>query len=107
MPTRRRRKRRDELYRECRALGLDALLDDRDERPGVKFKDADLIGIPFRITVGKKLAQGMVEVVDRRTRQATDVALDQAAGQVRKHGRWPLIGRKSGLSFRRCRGLRT
>ena len=46
------------------AAGIDALLDDRDERPGVKFKDADLIGIPFRITVGKKLAQGLVEVVD-------------------------------------------
>ena len=43
--------------RACLALGLDALLDDRDERPGVKFKDADLIGIPFRIMVGKKLAR--------------------------------------------------
>ena len=57
----------------CKAAGLDALLDDRDERPGVKFKDADLIGIPFRITVGKKLAEGMVEVVERRTKTMTDV----------------------------------
>jgi prolyl-tRNA synthetase len=78
------RRAAETLYAECRHFGLDALLDDRDERPGVKFKDADLIGIPWRITVGKKLAQGMVEVVDRRTRQTTDVALDQAAGQVRK-----------------------
>ena len=62
------RARRRRLYGECKAAGLDVLLDDRDERPGVKFKDADLIGIPYRITVGKKLAQGMVEVVDRRTR---------------------------------------
>ena len=49
------------IYRSCLALGVDALLDDRDERPGVKFKDADLIGVPFRIVVGKKLANGMVE----------------------------------------------
>ena len=47
--------------------GLDVLLDDRDERPGVKFKDADLVGIPYRINVGKKLAEGLVEVVTRST----------------------------------------
>ena len=58
-----------------RAAGV--LIDDRDERPGVKFKDADLIGIPYRVTVGKKLAGGMVEVVNRRTKKSTDVALDQ------------------------------
>ena len=67
------------IYEKCRALGLDALLDDRDERPGVKFKDADLIGVPFRITVGKKLAQGKVEVVNRRTRQTVDVPVEEAA----------------------------
>jgi prolyl-tRNA synthetase len=72
----------EEIYRECRKAGLDALLDDRDERPGVKFKDADLIGVPYRITVGKKLAQGMVEMVDRRTRATEDVALDYAAALV-------------------------
>ena len=71
-----------EIYGECRKAGLDALLDDRDERPGVKFKDADLIGVPYRITVGKKLAQGMVEMVDRRTRATEDVALDYAAALV-------------------------
>ena len=49
-----------EIYQACLTLGLDALLDDRDERPGVKFKDADLIGIPYRITVGKKLGGGQV-----------------------------------------------
>ena len=63
------------IYTACRDSGLDALFDDRDERPGVKFKDADLIGIPYRVTVGKKLAQGNVEVVDRRTRKSTDVAI--------------------------------
>ena len=49
------------------AAGLDVLLDDRDERAGVKFKDADLIGIPFRINIGKKLAEGKVELVNRLT----------------------------------------
>jgi prolyl-tRNA synthetase len=70
------------IYQSCRALGLDALLDDRDERPGVKFKDADLIGVPFRIVVGKKLTSGMVEVVERKTKQATDVAVADAAAAV-------------------------
>jgi prolyl-tRNA synthetase len=64
------------IYIACRDSGLDALLDDRDERPGVKFKDADLIGIPYRVTVGKKIAQGNVEVVNRRTKQSTDVPID-------------------------------
>ena len=67
------------IYEGCRKLGLDVLLDDRDERPGVKFKDADLIGIPFRIVVGKKLAGGSVELVDRKTRQSTDVPVADAA----------------------------
>jgi prolyl-tRNA synthetase len=61
------------LYDDCRAAGIDALLDDRDERPGVKFKDADLVGIPWRVTVGKKLAQGAVEVVERRGKKTTEV----------------------------------
>jgi prolyl-tRNA synthetase len=71
-----------QLYEECRRQGLDPLLDDRDERPGVKFKDADLIGVPFRITVGKKLAGGSVEVVERRTRQSTEVPVGEAAGHT-------------------------
>jgi prolyl-tRNA synthetase len=70
------------IYDDCLALGLDALLDDRDERPGVKFKDADLIGIPKRIVIGKKLAAGMVELVDRKTRQTEDVPVADAAGRV-------------------------
>jgi prolyl-tRNA synthetase len=71
-----------EIYSAAKALGIDVLLDDRDERPGVKFKDADLIGIPYRINVGKKVAQGNVEVVDRRTKQSTDVAVAEAASFV-------------------------
>jgi prolyl-tRNA synthetase len=82
------------IYESLKAAGLDALLDDRDERPGVKFKDADLIGIPYRVTVGKKLPQGLVEVVERRAlsksvpaadakRVPTDVAIGEVAEFVR------------------------
>jgi prolyl-tRNA synthetase len=60
----------EHVYGELWANGVDALLDDRDERPGVKFKDADLMGIPFRITIGKKaLAQGKVELRNRKTKK--------------------------------------
>jgi prolyl-tRNA synthetase len=57
------------------AAGFDVLLDDRDERPGVKFKDADLVGIPFRINVGKKVTEDTVEVVRRSTLQREDVKI--------------------------------
>jgi prolyl-tRNA synthetase len=57
------------------SAGYDVILDDRDERPGVKFKDADLVGIPFRITVGKKVTEGTVEVVLRSTREVRDVRI--------------------------------
>jgi prolyl-tRNA synthetase len=72
----------EQIYQACLDLGMDALLDDRDERPGVKFKDADLIGIPYRVTVGKKLGQGIVEVVDRRTRESADVPVDDVANYI-------------------------
>ena len=76
------------LYREAKAGGVDALLDDREERAGVKFKDADLIGIPYRITLGKKLPLGIVEVVERRTKQSFDVPIAEAVEFVRSrvHG---------------------
>jgi prolyl-tRNA synthetase len=57
------------------SAGYQVLLDDRDERPGVKFKDADLVGIPFRVTVGKKVTEGTVEVVRRSTRQIEDASI--------------------------------
>jgi len=57
------------------AAGFEVLLDDRDERPGVKFKDADLVGIPFRVNVGKKVTEGTVEVVRRSTREMTDASI--------------------------------
>ncbi|MFC1834629.1 His/Gly/Thr/Pro-type tRNA ligase C-terminal domain-containing protein, partial [Thermodesulfobacteriota bacterium] len=65
--------------------GIDALLDDRDERPGVKFKDADLTGVPFRVTVGKKaLAQGKVELRDRRTKTVTLVEIPEIIKALRQ-----------------------
>jgi prolyl-tRNA synthetase len=55
------------LYRELQEVGVDVLLDDRDERPGFKFKDADLLGVPFRLTIGKNFVKtGLVEVRQRR-----------------------------------------
>src|SRR4051812_24989261 len=59
--------------------GYDVLLDDRDERPGVKFKDADLIGVPYRITVGKKVSEGKVEVLQRSTRESQDATISGIA----------------------------
>jgi prolyl-tRNA synthetase len=72
----------ERVYAECTAAGMDPFFDDRDERPGVKFKDADLIGVPWRVTVGKKIAGGLVEVVERKTKVVTDVAVGEAAGIV-------------------------
>jgi prolyl-tRNA synthetase len=66
------------------SAGLDVLLDDRDERPGVKFKDADLIGVPYRINVGKKLGDGIVEVVTRAGSTRVDVAVGDVVEHVKK-----------------------
>jgi len=63
----------ENLSGQLAAAGIDVLLDDRDERAGVKFKDAELIGVPFRIAVGKKLAEGKVEVLNRLTGHTEDV----------------------------------
>jgi prolyl-tRNA synthetase len=72
------------IYEACRTAGLEALLDDRDERPGVKFKDADLLGIPVRVTVGNLLAkEGVVELRVRKTRQDSKVPPDQVVDTVR------------------------
>jgi len=65
----------EDIAKRLQAAGFDVLLDDRDERPGVKFKDADLVGIPFRINVGKKVTEGMAEVVLRSTRDMADVTI--------------------------------
>jgi prolyl-tRNA synthetase len=72
------------LAAELEAAGLDVLLDDRDERAGVKFKDADLVGIPYRINVGKKAAGGIVELITRATATSVDVALQEVVARVKE-----------------------
>lgn len=66
------------LYRRLRAARIDVLLDDRDERPGVKFKDADLYGFPVRITIGKKVTDGLVEVKLRQTGEVSTLSIEDA-----------------------------
>jgi prolyl-tRNA synthetase len=71
------------LYEALQEAQIEVLLDDRDERPGVKFKDADLIGIPYRVTVGPKgLAEGKVEIQRRKTGKGRDVDLHRAANAI-------------------------
>jgi len=65
----------EDIAQRLEKAGFDVILDDRDERPGVKFKDADLVGIPYRVTVGKKVTEGTVEVVLRSTREIRDVTI--------------------------------
>ena len=72
------------LAADLEAAGFDVLLDDRDERAGVKFKDADLVGIPYRINVGKKAAAGQAELVTRATSTSEDVALSEAVSLLKR-----------------------
>ena len=74
----------EKLASELDAAGIDVLLDDRDERAGVKFKDADLVGIPYRINVGKKTASGQVELVTRARSSSVDVALADVVTEIKK-----------------------
>ncbi len=73
----------EKLYMDLQAAGLDVLYDDRDERPGSKFKDADLLGIPYRVTVGKTWEkEGLVELRLRRSGDTSTIAYDQAAVEI-------------------------
>jgi prolyl-tRNA synthetase len=75
----------ERLYHELQERGVEVLLDDRDERPGVKFKDADLIGIPLRVTVGAKgLEKGCVELRRRRDGKSEDLPIEEAAARIEK-----------------------
>ena len=74
----------EKLYVELARAGLEVLLDDRDDRAGVKFKDADLIGIPYRITVGKKISEGIVELFDRRAKKSEDVRMSEIVSRLQK-----------------------
>jgi prolyl-tRNA synthetase family II len=72
------------LYRDLLAAGVDAVLDDREERPGVKFKDAELTGIPFRLTVGSRdLADGLIEITSRASGEKERVAIATAVDRLR------------------------
>src|SRR3954468_10500794 len=70
-----------EIVQALEAAGFDVLYDDRDERPGVKFKDCRRIGVPYRITVGKKVSEGKVELLDRSARETKDATISGIAGQ--------------------------
>ena len=73
----------ERLYDELRGLGVEVILDDRDARPGVKFSDIELVGIPYRVTVGPRgLAAGEVELTERATGRTSQVAIDAATAQV-------------------------
>lgn len=72
----------ESLYKKFKDAGLEPLIDDRDERPGVKFKDAELIGIPYRITVGKTIEQGLVEFKVRQTGEMSTITPEEAANKV-------------------------
>jgi prolyl-tRNA synthetase len=73
----------EQLYQELNAAGIETILDDRDERAGVKFKDADLIGIPYRIVTGRSLQSGQVEVVTRSTKQSQEIPVPEVQGVIR------------------------
>jgi prolyl-tRNA synthetase len=74
----------ERLYAELNQMGIETILDDRDERAGVKFKDADLIGIPFRIVTGRSLKDGKVEVVQRATKQSQDIAVESVGAIIKE-----------------------
>jgi prolyl-tRNA synthetase len=85
----------EKIAAELSAAGIDVLLDDRDERAGVKFKDAELIGVPFRIAVGKKLAEGKVELLNRLTNRTDDIPVDESV----QHMQTALAFAKEGLNI--------
>ncbi|QLE47612.1 proline--tRNA ligase [Nostoc sp. C057] len=72
------------LYTELNQAGIETLLDDRDERAGVKFKDADLIGIPYRIVTGRAIANGKVEVVERATRNSQEIVIEEVTTTLKQ-----------------------
>jgi prolyl-tRNA synthetase len=74
----------EQLYTQLNSASIETLLDDRNERAGVKFKDADLIGIPYRIVTGRSLANGKVEVVERRTRKSQEIPLLEVVSTLKQ-----------------------
>lgn len=74
----------EQIYHDLQAKGYEVLYDDRAERPGVKFADSDLIGIPVRITIGKRAGEGIVEVKERKSGNSIEVSVDQLKEQLAK-----------------------
>jgi prolyl-tRNA synthetase len=74
----------EKIYADLAAAGVEVLIDDRNERPGVKFKDADLIGIPLRITVGRRAGEGIVEVKRRDSDEAVEMTADEAVAAAKE-----------------------
>ena len=72
----------EKIYNDLAEAGIEVVIDDRNERPGVKFKDADLIGFPYRITVGKTVVDGKVELVTRETGEKVEMTPEDATKKV-------------------------
>ena len=75
----------NDLYEKLTESGIEVIFDDRDERPGVKFKDMELIGIPARIVVGKKITDGLVEFKERATGNQEEIAIDEVVDKITKY----------------------
>ncbi|MDO4940962.1 MAG: proline--tRNA ligase [Erysipelotrichaceae bacterium] len=73
----------NDLYDKLQAMGIEVMLDDRDERPGVKFNDSELIGIPYRITVGRGAAEGKVEFKHRKDEQAVELSIEEVIEKLK------------------------
>lgn len=74
----------EQLYQELLQNNIEVIYDNRDERPGVKFKDMDLIGIPLRITIGKKITDNLVELKERRNKEQSDIKIDEVVEKVKQ-----------------------
>ena len=74
----------EKIYNELEEEKIDSMLDDRDEKPGFKFKDADLIGFPFKVVVGKRADEGIVEVKIRRTAETLEVSENEVIAKIKE-----------------------
>ena len=74
----------EKLYEEFKQAGVEVLLDDRKERAGVKFKDSELVGIPYRVVTGRSLAEGKVEVVKRATKESQDIPIEKVVATIKQ-----------------------
>jgi prolyl-tRNA synthetase len=74
----------ERLYEEFKQAGVEVLLDDRKERAGVKFKDSELVGIPYRVVTGRSLSEGKVEVVKRATKESQDLPVESVVATIKQ-----------------------